>query len=105
MNRFGPVVSMLFCLMYIGIGLAQLAAIYSFFKYDLGWYGFLAGIASFILAYIPVVGSVCGVLGAVKAWDWPIWRAVLLFFWWTIFYAGALLIASAASFVSSLKKK
>lgn len=69
---------------FMAMGLVQLASIYAFFSDHWGWSFILAGAASFVLAYIPLVGSICGCIGAVKAWGWGWWQAGLLFFWWPV---------------------
>ena len=83
----------LFYIVYLGMGLLQLAAICGGIKIWLGWPGLLAGIAALFVAYIPIVGTVLGIFGAVKAWDWS-WTAAILFFCWqwilfAIIFAGA----------------
>ena len=40
-------------------------------------YGFILAL---ILRQCPIIGGVMGIIGAVKAWEWPWWGAALLFF-------------------------
>ena len=61
----------LFLLGYIALGLIQLVAVYAGLVdwLELNWFFAIIG-ASFV-AYIPIVGTVLGILGAMNAWDWP----------------------------------
>jgi hypothetical protein len=67
-------------LIYLGVGLVQLFATMDGLEHWLGLPGFLAGIGAFILAYIPIVGTIFGFIGAVDVWGWEWWQAALLFF-------------------------
>lgn len=66
---------------YFMVGILQLFAIWDGVKYATEF----GNVASFLLAllttYIPLLGSILGVYGAVNAWDWNIYQSVLLFFW------------------------
>lgn len=68
-------------LFFFGVGLVQLAAIQDFFQEIWRWPAFLALLAGAILAFLPVVGSICGLIAAIKVWHWAWWQAGLLFFW------------------------
>lgn len=83
-NLFGTL-GVLGYIVYLGIGLFQLAAIYSFLEDYWGWPFLLSAIGGLIVAYIPVLGSICGVLGAIYVWRWEVWQAILLFCWPIIF--------------------
>ena len=65
--------------------MAQLAAIYSLFYNYIGWNLIVSVIVGFILSCVPVVGPVCGIAGAMYAWEWAWWQSVLLFAWYPIF--------------------
>lgn len=66
---------------YFIIGFVQLFAIIDFFEDCLKFPGFLAVILAVFLAYVPVIGTTVGVLGAKFAWGWSYIGAILLFFW------------------------
>ena len=66
--------------LYIGIGIFQMAAIMAGLEDWLGLHWFFAIFLAFPIAYIPVIGAVLGVAGAVTAWGWEWWQAGLLFF-------------------------
>jgi hypothetical protein len=47
------------------------------------------------LTYIPLVGSIAGVYGAVNVWDWSLLQAVVLFFWYVPVFIAVLLVGGA----------
>lgn len=65
---------------YILLGLFQLTAIYAAFTSWLGWHWIIAGPIAFFVSYLPLIGTVAGMLGAVKGWGWEWSSAALLFF-------------------------
>jgi hypothetical protein len=70
-----------FYIAYFVVGFAQIFAIVEFFEKNLNW-GFLDVLLALFVTYIPLVGSILGVLGAMDGWGWDIWQAGLLFFWY-----------------------
>lgn len=68
-------------IIYLGIGVVQLAAIYAFLEDYCGWNFLISLIFGFFIAYIPILGSICGAFGAVEVWNWEIWQAIILFCW------------------------
>lgn len=63
---------------YIIIGFIQTGAMFAGFMDSLGKiFGFILAL---ILGQCPIIGGVMGIIGAVKAWEWPWWGAALLFF-------------------------
>ena len=84
-----------FGIAYFVIGIVQLFAIVDGLKYSLDIGGFFAFIIAIFVTYIPLLGSVSGIYGAVNVWDWSIWQAGALFFWYipvfaVMFAVGAL---------------
>ena len=67
---------------YFVIGIVQLFAIVDGINHALGWGSFISFILGFMVTYIPVLGSVLGVYGAVSAWHWELLQAAALFFWY-----------------------
>jgi len=68
-----------FFVAYVGVGFLQLWATYA----GAVWLGLgtvLAVIADVALAWVPVAGTVCGVLGAHYVWGWGWLSIALLFF-------------------------
>lgn len=80
-----------FGIAYFVIGFAQLFAIIEFFEQTLDW-GFFDVLLALFVTYLPIVGSILGVLGAMDGWHWSIWQAGGLFFWYVPVYAGAILL-------------
>lgn len=75
------IVGLTLALVYFVIGLIQLVAIMDGIIYatDLGV--IFAGIIAFIITYIPIISTILGIYGAVMAWEWNLFLALLLFFW------------------------
>lgn len=70
-----------FYIAYGVVGLIQLFAIADGISYGIGIEGFFSFLLAFIVTYIPILGALCGIYGAVTVWDWGLLQAVLLFFW------------------------
>lgn len=75
------------CLIYGAMGLLQLAAILGGLEEWLGLHWLLATPLALILAYIPLVGSIIGIVAATTLWHWHWLVAVLLFGWQWVFFA------------------
>lgn len=67
-------------IIYMAIGVVQLAAVMAGLESWWGLNGFFSFIIAFIVAYIPLLGSIVGMAGAMKAWYWEWWQAGGLFF-------------------------
>ncbi len=81
-------------IVYFVLGLFQLAAIISGIEVWLELHGLVAAVIAMPVAYIPVVGSLLGVYGAVTAWGWSWLTAGGLFF-------GPLALAFTLAFFQS----
>ena len=64
---------------YLAIGFVQLLAAVKGIQLWLDWPWILAAFISLFVAYIPVVGTVAGIVGATAAWGWGLWPAIALF--------------------------
>lgn len=73
MNSIGTI-------LYLLIGIVQFFAIMNGLESWWGIHWFFAGPIAFVVAYIPLVGSIVGMVGAVDVWHWTWWQAGLLFF-------------------------
>ncbi|WP_173933503.1 hypothetical protein [Chelativorans sp. Marseille-P2723] len=79
---------------YIVVGLVQLFAIMDGVAYGLNIASFFSFFIALFVTYVPLLGSLLGVYGAVNAWDWGLWQALVLFFWYV---PVALALASASA--------
>ena len=68
--------------LYFIVGFAQLFAIMDLFKFTFYLGGFISFIAAFFVTYIPLIGSILGVLGAHDFWGWSWFWSIALFFWY-----------------------
>lgn len=68
--------------LYFIIGFAQLFAVQDWIKYTFEVGGFLSFLGAFFVTYIPLLGSILGVLGAHDYWHWSWLWATMLFFWY-----------------------
>ncbi|QPT15237.1 hypothetical protein I6G37_09975 [Serratia rubidaea] len=82
-------------IIYMGIGLVQLAAVMAGLETWWGLNSIIAFILAAIIAYIPLLGTVVGMAGAMQAWHWEWWQAGGLFF-------GALIFTFALGGISGL---
>jgi hypothetical protein len=86
------------------LGLLQLAAIMAELVDALGLHWLIAAPAAALLASFPFVGTILGMLGAIRVWGWEWWQAGLLFFGWlavVVAIGGVTGLASlAGSFLS-----
>ncbi len=66
---------------FFGVSLIQIAAIIGGLHDWLDWNIVISSILAVFITWIPIVGAVLGILGAIHAWHWELWQAVLLFAW------------------------
>ena len=66
-------------IVYIVVGLFQLAAIMAGVESWWGLHWIIAAPIAFIVSYIPFVGAIVGMVGAVDVWRWEWWQAGLHF--------------------------
>jgi hypothetical protein len=72
---------------YVIMGFVQFFAIMEGTQTWWGWHWFLSGIVALFIAGIPILGTITGIMGAIKGWDWPTTAAILLFCWPYVLYA------------------
>ena len=65
---------------YLILGLFQLAAVMAGLEDWIGLHWTIAALLALFIAYIPLVGTVVGMFGAVTAWHWSWLQASALFF-------------------------
>lgn len=71
---------------FLIMGFVQLFAVMDGIEYAIGLGGILGFFLSLIIAYIPILGSLTGMYGAVNVWDFSLFQAILLFFWMYPFF-------------------
>jgi hypothetical protein len=89
-------------LVYLGVAVLNLLAIWDGLSAWLGWSSFFAKafllIPSMVVAAIPIAGTVCGIVSAIKVWGWSIPKTLLVFgspllvilFWLLVFVLSML---------------
>lgn len=99
MDRFGSVVGFV---LYFGLGILQFAATLSGIESWLGLHWLIAIPVSLFIGYLPFVGTIFGLLGAIQAWGWEWYWAVLLFFGWM---GLTFVLASGAMFAEYIQDR
>ncbi len=102
--RFGLI--LFFIISYLFISLIQIIASIDGILYFFGLHWVFALFAALILVFIPGIGPLAGVYGAVEVWGWSILASVFLFFWPYILYGILVLLGISFSFLNfqSMKK-
>jgi hypothetical protein len=78
-HRLGDFLAAVGVVLYFALGFVQLLAIIAGVQNWLGVHWLLSGFVAFFLAYIPIVGTVLGILGAMSAWGLSLWSALAIF--------------------------
>lgn len=65
-------------LIFLALGVLQMAATYAGLHQWLGLHWMIAGFLVILIAWSPLIGTALGIVGAVKAWGWSIGGAILL---------------------------
>lgn len=94
----------LFQIVYLLMGLVQLAAILGGIEDWWGWPWWIAIFVAFPIAYIPILGTVVGIMGAIESFGWSPMAAITLFCWPYIIYIIAIAIGGAGELFSRFKK-
>lgn len=89
---------LLFLASYFIVGIVQIIASIDGILYFFGLHWLFALLAAILLLFIPILGPIAGIYGAVAAWGWSIWSALLLFFWPYILYVILLALGFSAFF-------
>jgi hypothetical protein len=69
----------IFGILYFVIGIIQCKALYDYFVYYLDWSEIIAIPACIFAGYIPFIGSIVSVIGAVEVWHWDVLTACAMF--------------------------
>jgi len=84
------------CVIYVLVGLMQLAAIYEGLERWLHIPWWISAVVGLTVAGIPIIGTIAGVMGAIKGWGWSLWGALALFGWPYLLYGLAMAGGGAA---------
>ena len=76
----GQTFGVIFGIGYFAIGILQWFATIDGLEHWFGISGFFAFILSGLIAYIPLVGTIAGFIGAMDVWGWSFIEAGALFF-------------------------
>ena len=71
---------LLFYPCFLVLGIVQWFAIVDGLSYWFDISGIIAYVISFFVAYIPIIGTIAGIIGALDVWGWSWINAGLLFF-------------------------
>lgn len=66
-------------LLYLSLGIFQFAATFAGLEHWLGVHWIIAAPISLFISYIPLAGTIIGMIGAVTAWHWTWGQAAALF--------------------------
>ena len=77
-----------FQIAFFVMGIVQLFAAWDGFMYMLGVGSFVGGLLALFTAYIPIIGSLLGMYGAMNVWEWSFLQSFVLFFWYLILIAA-----------------
>lgn len=83
----------IFFLLVLGISAVQLAALYGFFNDYLDWSALFAAPVATLLAGVPLLSSILGIIAAYNVWHWELWAAIALMGAPTILWLTLQLIA------------
>jgi hypothetical protein len=65
----------------------------------------VAAFISFIIAFLPLVGTIAGIKGATDAWGWNLWPAIAFFCWPYALYIVAVSVAGIVDLLSRRKER
>lgn len=95
----------LFQIVYFGMGLLQLAAIIGGIEDWWGWPWWLAILIAFPVAYIPILGTVVGIMGAVESFGWSVGTSIALFCWPYILYIALIALGGASDLFARFRNR
>lgn len=90
-------------ILYFVMGLVQLAAILNGLEIWWGWPWPLAFLPTLLIAYIPIIGTVVAVMGAVEG-GWTLEFSIILFCWPYVFGIVILAIIGVGAVIERLKR-
>ncbi len=81
---------------YLAMGFIQLFAVIKGLQIWLSVPWIVAAFLSFVIAYIPVLGTIVGIKGAMDGWGWSLWPTIAFFCWPYCLYILVISVAGAA---------
>lgn len=97
----GSLMRVIGLIIYLGISLVQMAAIIGGLEDWLGFHWVAALTLAFVVTWIPLLGTVLGIGGAMTAWHWEWWQACGLFVFPLIL---SFMIGTGAKILTKVKK-
>lgn len=82
------------------MGLVQVTAVLGGIEDWWGWPWWIAIFIAMPIAYIPILGTVVGIIGGIKSFGWSPMFAILFFCWPYVFYIILLALGSMAAIFS-----
>jgi hypothetical protein len=79
-------------ILYMALGLFQIAATIVGIEHWLGIPWFFAAIIAMLIAWLPVIGTILGMVGAHYAWGWS-WLSAFLLFFGPLLVIGGIVLA------------
>ena len=92
-------------IVYFGMGLVQVLATITGVQLWTGWPWMVAAFVSFLVGYIPIVGTIAGIKGATDAWGWQLWSAIAFFCWPYALYIVGIAVGGVAELFSRRREK
>jgi len=81
MQTLIQILKVLVVIIFIIVSFIQFTAISAGLKEWIGLPWIIVTPVSFILASLPIIGTIIGVIGAIKIWHWSLIQAIALFIW------------------------
>ncbi len=95
--------AVLFLLLRFAVLVIQMAGLLAYFSQYLGWGSFASAVVSVLLvAFLPLVATVLGFIGAIKVWAWSWWLALIVFLPGLALSLAALVGVGTAGVLSAL---
>lgn len=102
-EKLGCVAAIVAAIVYLAIGFVQLLATIKGIQIWLNAPWIIAAFLSFVIAYIPIIGTIAGIKGATAAWGWSLWGAIAFFCWPYVLYIAAVSVAGVTDLLSRKK--
>lgn len=85
------------------MGFVQIFAILGGLHEWVGLPRIICAIIAIPVAYIPILGTIVGIMGAIEYFGWSTTTAIIFFCWPYIFYIPAILFDTASSNINKMR--